>query len=156
MDAIGNLGLGKPLVAFEEEIRKAERGLFVSWNELNQLASKFHQIIDTEIIGCKDQNLLQRYKEQEMYETCDIVIVMFDSSYWEIFSKDEEWRGRGEPGSEHGAWYNSSTKDSLHPDLNHPPPVKPHWDYEGPNGVDSRLFIDGSWEPKYGKKDRNS
>ena len=25
-----------------------------------------------------------------MYETCDIVIQMFDSCYWEVFSKDTQ------------------------------------------------------------------
>jgi hypothetical protein len=36
-------------------------------------------------------SLLHRYDtDQEMYETCDIVIQMIDSSYWENFSKDED------------------------------------------------------------------
>ena len=40
-----------------------------------------------------------------------------------------EWRGHGKPGSDKGAWYNLSTRDSLHPDLNHPAGIEPHWDY---------------------------
>ena len=26
----------------------------------------------------------------------------------------------------------TKTKESLYPDLDYPPPIKPHWDYEGP------------------------
>ena len=40
-----------------------------------------------------------------------------------------EWRGRGDIGSDKGAWFNPETHDSLHPDLNHPAGISPHWDY---------------------------
>jgi len=43
-----------------------------------------------------------------------------------------EWRGNGEPGSDEGSWYNPETDESLHPDLNHEPPMPPHWDYTDP------------------------
>jgi RHS repeat-associated protein len=36
-----------------------------------------------------------------------------------------EWRGNGPPGSEQGSWYNPTTEESLHPDLNHPDPIGP-------------------------------
>ena len=38
-----------------------------------------------------------------------------------------EWRGPSEVGGPHGDWYNSTTGDQLHPDLNHPLPKGPHW-----------------------------
>ncbi len=60
-----------------------------------------------------------------------------------------EWRGKGNPTSGKGSWYNPTTGESLHPDLRHPPPIKPHWDYEGPNFPNGwRLNIDGTAEPK--------
>jgi len=59
-----------------------------------------------------------------------------------------EWRGKGKPGSRHGSWFNSDTGESLHPDLDHPPPKKPHWDYESTDGEKARLNIDGTWEWK--------
>ena len=31
-------------------------------------------------------------------------------------------------GGDKGAWVNPNTGDSLHPDLNHPMPIGPHWD----------------------------
>ena len=37
------------------------------------------------------------------------------------------WRGPGEVGSAKGEWYNPTTGDQLHPDLNHPWPKGPHW-----------------------------
>jgi RHS repeat-associated protein len=45
-----------------------------------------------------------------------------------------EWRGNGPPGSDQSSWYNPETGESLHPDLNHPAPVGPHWDYNRPGG----------------------
>lgn len=45
-----------------------------------------------------------------------------------------EWRGKGPPGSGQGSWYNPKTGESLHPDLNHGPPIGPHWDYNRPGG----------------------
>lgn len=59
-----------------------------------------------------------------------------------------EWRGKGEPGSSQGSWYNPKTKESLHPDLNHPGPIGPHWDYKAPDGKNFRLNPDGSLIPK--------
>jgi RHS repeat-associated protein len=60
------------------------------------------------------------------------------------------WRGQSgsTPGSRQGSWYNPSTRESLHPDLNHPDPVGPHWDYKSPEGQTYRLFPDGRIEPK--------
>jgi hypothetical protein len=59
-----------------------------------------------------------------------------------------EWRGNGPPGSSQGSWYNPSTGESLHPDLSHPDPIGPHWDYRDPSGNDFRIFPDGSAQPK--------
>lgn len=50
-----------------------------------------------------------------------------------------EWRGNGPPGSNQGSWYNPKTGESLHPDLNHPPPIGPHWDYTDPAGNQYRI-----------------
>ena len=58
-----------------------------------------------------------------------------------------EWRGKGEPGSGKGSWYNPETDESLFPDLDHPAPIKPHWDYSSPSG-DFRYYPDGMLEPK--------
>ncbi|KMZ54868.1 polymorphic toxin type 37 domain-containing protein [Dorea sp. D27] len=62
--------------------------------------------------------------------------------------KGWEWRGKGDPSSGEGNWYNPETGETLHPDLNHPEPIKPHWDYKGNDGNWYRLYPDGSLVPK--------
>ena len=37
--------------------------------------------------------------------------------------------GNGAPGSSKGNRYNPDTGEILHPDLNHPRPIGPHWDF---------------------------
>jgi RHS repeat-associated protein len=43
------------------------------------------------------------------------------------------WRGTGPVGSRQGSWYNPSTDQSLHPDLNHSEGIPPHYDYTARN-----------------------
>lgn len=91
LDASGNLGEGKSIVEFSDFIKKSEKGFFIEWDELNDLAKKFWEVIDIIILGCHDEKLLKRYEsDQEMYETCDIFIEKHDSCFWEVFSKDEQ------------------------------------------------------------------
>lgn len=61
-----------------------------------------------------------------------------------------EWRGKpgSKSGSNGGNWYNPKTGESLHPDLNHPGPIGPHWDYRNPSGNWFRIFPDGRQVPK--------
>ncbi|WP_134218332.1 RHS repeat-associated core domain-containing protein [Pelotomaculum sp. FP] len=61
-----------------------------------------------------------------------------------------EWRGSGEPGSGNGNWYNPKTGQSLNPDLNHPEPIGPHWDFRARDTKSKwRLFPDGRKERVY-------
>jgi hypothetical protein len=90
LEVTGHLGENISVPVLEEQILEMERGLFITWEDLNSLASKIDQTIWITLIGCKDEKILQRYEEdQDMYETCDITIEMHDSCYWEVFSKDE-------------------------------------------------------------------
>lgn len=61
---------------------------------------------------------------------------------------DWEWRGAGNPTSGKGSWYNPETGESLHPDLEHPDPIGPHWDYKSPDGTQYRVNPDGTVVPK--------
>jgi len=91
LDVIGFLGEGRSNPDFANRIFESAKGFFISWEDLNLMATKCEQVIDITIIGCKDKKLLVRYDEdQQMYETCDIVIEMLDSTCWEIFSKDDK------------------------------------------------------------------
>lgn len=88
--SVGHLGEGKSLPEFEKQIFDSENGFFISWMELNALAKKFYQVYDITLIACSNKEFLKRYtNDLEMYETCDICIEMVDSSYWEVFSKNE-------------------------------------------------------------------
>lgn len=90
LDARGKLGEGKSIVVFCDTINKSNKGLFIEWDEINSLSNKLFEIVDILMIGCKDENLLHRYEnDQKMYETCDIVVEFVDSFYWRIFSMDE-------------------------------------------------------------------
>ena len=62
---------------------------------------------------------------------------------------DFKWRGSGTPASGRGNFVNMKTGEWLHPDLNHGPPIGPHWDY-GVKGSSQtfRIFPDGNILPK--------
>ena len=61
-----------------------------------------------------------------------------------------EWRGSGPPSLGKGSWYNPKTGESFHPDLHHPPPIGPHWDYTPfRHGPEFRIMPDGRVIPKY-------
>jgi hypothetical protein len=59
-----------------------------------------------------------------------------------------EWRGApgANPGDPNGSWYNPETGESLHPDMQHDPPLGPHWDYRAPDNTWYRWFPDGRLE----------
>lgn len=59
-----------------------------------------------------------------------------------------EWRGNGPPGSPRGNWYNPETGEYLRPDMDHPLPKGPHWDYRDPDGNEYRWYPGGGMEPK--------
>lgn len=59
-----------------------------------------------------------------------------------------EWRGTGPVGSSQGSWFNPATRESLHPDLSHPSPIGPHYDWKAPDGKSYRISPDGKVTPK--------
>ncbi len=80
---------GKSLNEYEAIINKSENGLRISLNELKLISDSFCQMYETIVLGCKDVNLLRRYKsEKEMYLACDVVIDLIDCVFWEVYSKD--------------------------------------------------------------------
>jgi len=64
--------------------------------------------------------------------------------------KETKWKGKpnSAPGSKDGNYYNSKTKESYRPDLNHDEPIGPHWDYRAPDGSWHRIKPNGSIIPK--------
>ena len=89
LEASGNLGENNSIISLEKNIANSKDGLLIKWEDLILLSNKFDQIIELSIIGCKDKNLLKRYKIfEETYKICDIEIEMIDGSFWEVYSKD--------------------------------------------------------------------
>lgn len=64
--------------------------------------------------------------------------------------KNWEWRGQpgSQPGDAEGNYYDPKTGEVLRPDVGHPDPEGPHWDYRDPAGKWWRLNPDGSATPK--------
>ena len=60
------------------------------------------------------------------------------------------WRGSGSPETGKGAWTNPETGESLHPDLDHPPPIPPHWDYKPARGEPSLRIPPGGDTDNHG------
>ena len=90
LDGTPSPGQGHFLTEYETKINNSQDGLPIKWEELITLSSKFFQMFETIILGCKDSSLLRRYeKEEEMYTTCDIVIDLIDCAFWEVYSKDQ-------------------------------------------------------------------
>ena len=55
-------------------------------------------------------------------------------------------KGRGEPGTNRGNWYNPKTKEWLHWDSTHHDSA--HFDYQAANGARYRIWEDGSMSVK--------
>jgi hypothetical protein len=64
--------------------------------------------------------------------------------------EDWEWRGKQPPGGDKGAWFDPDSGESWHPDLGHPDPIGPHWDYNrrGESGSGWRWGPEGTFTPK--------
>ena len=62
---------------------------------------------------------------------------------------DFEWRGKGDPKSGKGNWYNPKTNEKWNADLDHGDPIGPHWDYTDKNGNQYRVFEDGQIIKEY-------
>lgn len=93
LDAVGDIGevieYGFHDEYYQEEINNSKNGIDISWDKLKLFSLKINQILDGIIIGSKDPALLRRYSDKKtLYETCDIVIEVFDCSFWKVFSKD--------------------------------------------------------------------
>ncbi len=81
----------KSAIEVEEEIDSSENGLIETWDELLEMSLNFSQIIEIIIIGDKNNSVLKKYsKNIEMYNNCEVVIELVDSSYWLFYSKNKE------------------------------------------------------------------
>lgn len=69
------------------EVENTKYGYEISAYQLNQLPGYFADIWWLTIIGQKDLVVSKHTDEQTTYAQADIVIDMFDGSYWDVYSK---------------------------------------------------------------------
>lgn len=88
---------GMPKKPYVEEIshvqnilEKSDQGIPISEENLMELSSKFFQIYEIVLIGSKNHlDLKKDYSEIILFQQHDIVIVMIDCAFWEIYSHDK-------------------------------------------------------------------
>lgn len=91
MDALVSLDNGEAKHLFGDDVNESEKGLNISWKDLQKLAEQLFEDLEMLIIGGHELERLHRYKtDREMYESCDVVIEMIDTGYWELFSSDAQ------------------------------------------------------------------
>jgi hypothetical protein len=77
------------MLKFEEKINSSVEGVLFNYAELLKLSDSISQLIEIVVIGDKDLNKLIRYENDvEMYNNCEYVIELVDSSFWEFTSSD--------------------------------------------------------------------
>ncbi|MCH9634485.1 MAG: hypothetical protein S4CHLAM7_12370 [Chlamydiae bacterium] len=77
-------------IAIQNQISEKKFAL-INWEDLEVLAQGVRQFIDFTLIGCKDPKALKSYKTRdEIVRNCDIVIIMFDTCWWEISCLDKK------------------------------------------------------------------
>lgn len=114
LEAMGHLEKKQSLLSLEKTIKNAENGFYITWDEIFQLFPKFDQIIDLDLIGCKNKSKLRRYdSDKKMYESCDIVIRMVDSCYWEVYSHTKSLLELYEKKFQKTKWINMKTLQDL-------------------------------------------
>lgn len=89
LNGMPNEGQGRYLIKLQESIENSHRCLKINWNEILKISDIFFQLYEIVIIGCIDDKRLKNYNtDQEMFESCDIVIVLIDRNFWEVSSKN--------------------------------------------------------------------
>ena len=90
IEAKGNLG-DQSMIEFEKKIYNSEKGVAMNWKEVIDISSKIEDTVDLLLIGCKDVRTINKFEnDKDMYQKCDVVIEMIDSSYWLIHSNNED------------------------------------------------------------------
>ena len=90
LSATGNLGEGKSIVDFEDNISNSPNGFCLNWPELNSLAGKFDQLFDVLIVASVDKDSIRKYTDDEdLYLNYPVVLDLFDGAYWKVYSENE-------------------------------------------------------------------
>ncbi len=91
LDGTPNPGNADTVNDYKNKINKSKEGLKLKWDDVFFIGNQLFQIYETIILGCKNQEFLHRYdKDQEMYQSCDVVIELVDCAFWQVFSKNQD------------------------------------------------------------------
>lgn len=91
----GYKGIDFTVVDWQNRIKGPSIDKKIGWPELCALGNDVFQFIELILVGSKNpENNRWIQEPKEMYETPDVYIEMFDSSYWEVFSKDHDFINR--------------------------------------------------------------
>ena len=89
LEATGELADNVSMLEFERKINEADYGKPMTWKELEELSTRFSQIINLLLIGDKQSSNIRRYaSDDQMYLACSYIIELIDSSYWIIHSNE--------------------------------------------------------------------
>lgn len=73
------------------EVENTKYGYEISAHQLNQLPGYFADIWWLMIIGQKELTVSKHTDEETTYAQADVVIDMFNSTYWDVYSKDQAY-----------------------------------------------------------------
>ena len=98
----------------------------------SESAIKSHEISEKQANEEPTPTVSSSKKEKEKPKTPDVTYPGDDPANP---PDGTSWKGKGSQGSKQGNYYNPKTGESWHPDLDHPDPIGPHWDYLDPNNI---------------------
>jgi hypothetical protein len=88
LETNGSLRGGRSMLALEEAVRAADRGVILRWEELRSLAADHFQIVNALIVGCTTEEEIPPITAgSALYTVPEIVIEAIDSSLWRIQAK---------------------------------------------------------------------
>lgn len=81
-----------------EAITNSENGCNLTWSELNIFSQNVFQVMDGYFLATWNHEALQihfeEFDELEIIKKCNIAIIMNDSYYWDIYTKDQNFYNR--------------------------------------------------------------
>jgi hypothetical protein len=92
LEAVGDISeiWERGILDLEENIKYLYQGYILSWQMLVLLAQKFDDVINTVIVGCHEVTQIPSLiPDSNIYNPCEIVLELIDSSVWRIYAKDE-------------------------------------------------------------------
>jgi hypothetical protein len=89
---------GREFLRINVEAHSTPGGYKLSWQDLVTYAEAINQVADGVFIGCKNVEMASRVSfdsaDEDIYSVSEFVLEAFDSSYWVIFSREDDFLNR--------------------------------------------------------------